>query len=149
MLKNTGFSGEIAFSPHELAVSSYDGIHEILKSLSDMSVFDVIRIDHRWLSWFGEKVFLPLDNLDAGLNSTLEAFIPGLIPQYTNVGRSMYTLPEPPNSQLLFYRRDLFDNPAIQRLFKEQNKCELISYFVGLASGLFFCMMITSYSYLH
>ena len=110
----------------KIAVSSYDGIHEILKSLSNMSVFDVIRIDHGWLSWFGEKVFLPLDNLDAGLKSTLEAFIPGLIPQYTNVGRSMYTLPETPNSQLLFYRRDLFENPAIQRLFKEQNKCELV-----------------------
>ncbi len=110
----------------KIAVSSYDGIHEILKSLSDMSVFDVIRIDHGWLSWFGEKVFLPLDSLAPGLSDTLNAFIPGLLPKYTNVGKSMYTLPETPSSQLLFYRRDLFENPAMQRLYKEQNRCELV-----------------------
>ena len=110
----------------KVAVSSYDGIHEILKSLSEMSVFDVIRIDHSWLSWFGEKIFLPLDNLDAVLKNTLETFVPGLIPQYTNVGSVMYALPETPNAQLLFYRRDLFENPALQRLYKEQNKRELV-----------------------
>lgn len=109
----------------KIAVSSYDGIHEILKSLSGMSVFDVIRIDHSWLSWFGEKIFLPLDNLDTALESTLKTFIPGLIPQYTNVGDVMYALPETPSAQLLFYRRDLFENPALQRLYKEQNKSEL------------------------
>lgn len=110
----------------KIAVSSYDGIHEILKSLSGMSVFDVIRIDHSWLSWFGEKIFLPLDKMDASLMSTLNTFIPGLSPQYTNVGDVMYALPETPSTQLLFYRRDLFENPALQRLYKEQYKHELV-----------------------
>ena len=110
----------------KIAVSSYDGIHEILKSLSGMSVFDVIRIDHSWLSWFGEKIFLPLDNMDATLINTLNTFIPGLSPQYTNVGDVMYALPETPSAQLLFYRRDLFENPALQRLYKEQYRHELV-----------------------
>lgn len=109
----------------KIAVSSYDGIHEILKSLSGMSVFDVIRIDHSWLSWFGKKIFLPLDDSGPALKSTLDTFIPGLIPEYTNVGNVMYALPETPSAQLLFYRRDLFESPALQRLYKEQNKCEL------------------------
>jgi multiple sugar transport system substrate-binding protein len=110
----------------KIAISSYDGVHEILKDLGDMAMFDVIRLDHTWLSWFGKKIFTPLETLDPELRQTLKHFIPGLIPKYSNVGDTLYALPETPNAQLLFYRRDLFENVALQRLYKEQYKRELV-----------------------
>lgn len=110
----------------KIAISSYDGVHEILKDLGDMAVFDVIRLDHTWLSWFGRKLFTPLETLDKDLDRTLKNFIPGLIPKYSHVGDTLYALPETPNAQLLFYRKDLFENAALRRLYKEQYKRELV-----------------------
>ena len=110
----------------KIAISSYDGVHEILTGLGDMSVFDVIRLDYTWLSWFGKKIFTPMESLAPDLDQTLKNFIPGLVPKYSNVGDTLYALPETPNAQLLFYRRDLFENVALQRLYKEQYKCELV-----------------------
>lgn len=110
----------------KIAIGSYDGVHEILTGLGDMSVFDVIRLDHTWLSWFGKNIFTPIEQLDPDLDQTLEHFIPDLVPKYSNVGDTLYALPETPNAQLLFYRRDLFENVALQRLYKEQYKRELI-----------------------
>lgn len=109
----------------KVVISSYDGVHEILNDMGDMPLFDVIRLDHTWLSWFGKKIFMPLDPVENQLDKTLKTFIPGLIPQYSNVGNTMYALPETPNAQLLFYRRDLFENVALQRLYKEQYQAEL------------------------
>ncbi len=108
----------------KIVVSSYDGLHEILKDLGNLSVFDVIRLDHTWLSWFGSQIFMPLP-ASPEMEQTLRAFMPGLIPKYSHVGDTMYALPITPSVQLLFYRRDLFENAALQRLYKEQYKCEL------------------------
>ncbi len=109
----------------KIVISSYDGLHEILKGLGDTPIFDVIRLDHTWLSWFGAQIFTPLKDLSADLDRTLQTFIPGLIPKYSHVGDTMYALPLTPSVQLLFYRRDLFESAALQRLYKEQYKCEL------------------------
>ncbi len=109
----------------KIVISSYDGLHEILKGLGDISVFDVIRLDHTWLSWFGAQIFTPLQSLSQDLDRTLQTFIPGLIPKYSHVGDIMYALPLTPSVQLLFYRKDLFENVALQRLYKEQYKREL------------------------
>ena len=51
-----------------------------------------------------------------------DSFIPGLVPQYTRVNGVAYAFPETPSAQLLFYRKDLFENTVLQRLYKEQYK---------------------------
>ena len=109
----------------KIVISSYDGLHEILKDLGNISAFDVIRLDHTWLSWFGSQIFSPMQPLSADLEQTLQTFIPGLIPKYSHVGDILYALPITPSVQMLFYRRDLFETVALQRLYKEQYKCEL------------------------
>lgn len=110
----------------KVAICSYDGIHEILSGLGNMDAYDVIRLDHTWLSWFGERIFAPLHELCSTNEDSLFApFIPGLVPQYTSVNGIAYAFPETPSAQLLFYRKDLFENTVLQRLYKEQYKEEL------------------------
>lgn len=108
-----------------VATSSYDGIYETLSGLGNMEDYDVIRLDYRWLSWFGEQIFTPLQELTPNVEQLFEPFIPGLVPEYTNVNGVSYVLPETPSPQLLFYRKDLFENVALQRLYKETYKEEL------------------------
>lgn len=43
----------------KVAICSYDGIHEILSDLGNTDAYDVIRLDHTWLSWFGEHILRP------------------------------------------------------------------------------------------
>ncbi len=110
----------------KVAICSYDGIHEILSDLGNTDAYDVIRLDHTWLSWFGEHIFAPLSELTSSSAEQLfEPFIPGLVPQYTSVNGVAYAFPETPSAQLLFYRKDLFENTVLQRLYKEQYKEEL------------------------
>lgn len=110
----------------KVAICSYDGIHEILSGLGNLEAYDVIRLDHTWLSWFGERIFAPLQELtNISTDRLFEPFVPGLIPQYTSVNGVAYALPETPSAQLLFYRKDLFENTVLQRLYKEKYKEEL------------------------
>ena len=109
----------------KVSISSYDGIHEILNNLNEVSSFDVIRLDHTWLSWFEEKIFTPLIDLDPHIGQIFDTFIPGLHPKYTGKNDKIYALPATPSAQLLFYRKDLFENPTLQRIFKEKYKKEL------------------------
>lgn len=110
-----------------VAVCSYDGIHEILSGFGNMEAYDVIRLDHTWLPWFGKDIFAPLKELTTESEEELfSPFIPGLSPEYTSVGGVAYALPETPSAQLLFYRKDLFENTALQRLYKERYKEELV-----------------------
>lgn len=110
----------------KIAISSYDGIHEILSSESNLALYDVIRLDHTWLPWFGEKIFTPLEQLDPNIAQTFGGFLQGLHPRYTSVQNVIYSLPETPSAQMLFYRKDLFESTVLQRLYKEQYHEDLI-----------------------
>ncbi len=50
---------------------------------------------------------------------------PALIDKYSRVHGKAYALPITPSTQLLFYRKDLFENTVIKRLYSEKYKAEL------------------------
>ena len=106
-------------------VYPYDVIHELLCSLNDESTLDIIRMDATWLSWFGPRVFEPLESIRPGIRRDMERLIPGIAGQYGEIGGKLYAYPETPSPQILFYRRDLFENTMIQRQYKERCREEL------------------------
>lgn len=108
-----------------IAISPYDSIYELLNNMGELDTYDVIRLDHTWLTGFAHKIFAPLDELEPNIADVFHAFIPGLIPNFSTVNGRIYTLPETPSAQVLFYRKDLFESTVIQRLYKEQYKEEL------------------------
>ena len=106
-------------------VYPYDVIHELLCNLDGTSDLDIIRMDATWLSWFGPRVFEPLEAIRPDIRSDMEHLIPGIAGQYGEIDGTLYAYPETPSPQLLFYRRDLFENTMIQRQYKERCREEL------------------------
>lgn len=106
-------------------IMTYDGIHSALSALDQYSGFDVIRLDATWLSWFAERIFEPIDQLDPDIEKQVDTFLPGITSFYGRFSGKLYALPESPSTQMLFYRKDLFESPILQRRYKETYKQEL------------------------
>lgn len=104
----------------KIAVFSYDEVYEQLKSANDLQLFDIFRIDVTWLSWFADKILYPLDEIDPGIGEIFREYIPGLDKKYALINGKIYALPTSPSAQMLFYRKDLFEEPAIQSLYKKR-----------------------------
>lgn len=104
-----------------IAIYSYEGYQEMLSDPSMASSFDIIRTDMHRLSWYADTIFTPLLEIDPTIEEILPSFIPGLQPQYTHVNGVFYTLPSTPSVELLFYRKDLFENTTLCRQFFEEN----------------------------
>lgn len=108
-----------------VSVSSYDEIHEILTGMDESSVYDVIRLDVTWLSWFAGRVLVPLADIASSAERLTEGFMPGLSRQYFTVKDKLYALPFSPSAQMLFYRKDLFGSTVLRRLYRELHKADL------------------------
>ena len=108
-----------------VAFYSYDGLNEMLGNIENTNSFDVIRIDGRRLSWYAEKTLTPLREIDPDIERLFEGFLPGLKNDYSQVNGELYALPTTPSSQLLFYRKDLFESAAWRRQYAERFGREL------------------------
>lgn len=101
---------------------SIDSIYEILKNWSSGMAFDIIRMDKEWLPWMAEQVFEPLKNVDPNVENYLEGFLPNTLEEYAYVNEKLYAFPGTPSIQLLFYRKDLFEDTKLKRLYYEKYK---------------------------
>ena len=109
-----------------MKIQSYDNIYAELNDPEALKKYDVIRLDHTWLNGYAEKIFTSLEKLDSRISEMFDQFIPGLNPGFSTVNGTVYALPETPSAQMLFYRKDLFENTELQRLYKEAYKEELL-----------------------
>ena len=85
------------------------------------SNYDVFEIDVPWFPEFAECGFLSdlSDNIREN-PATIADLIPGILDEYAKYNDRFYGLPYMYGTQLLFYRRDLFEDLKLQRLFFEQ-----------------------------
>ncbi|WP_426350269.1 extracellular solute-binding protein [Alloiococcus sp. CFN-8] len=109
----------------QISVFSYDSLFDTFSNMGQANIFDIIRIDNTWLSYFAEKLFIPLEEIDPEVKSMFSEFLPSLPENYSMFNNKIYALPETPSAQLLFYRKDLFENIGIKRAYKERYKQEL------------------------
>jgi multiple sugar transport system substrate-binding protein len=108
-----------------ISIFSYDELHEVLNTLGKSSIYDVLRLDVTWLPWFSPKILRPLDEIDPEFTWDRKKYIAGLSKQYFMAGGRLYTLPVSPSTQMLFYRKDLFESTSLKRLYHETNKAPL------------------------
>jgi ABC-type glycerol-3-phosphate transport system substrate-binding protein len=96
----------------------YDSLYERLNSeLSGGDVsFDVAALDAIWLSAFGPGM-VPLD--DMFTDSVKEDLFPSLVEE-AQVGEHVVGMPAWTNAEILYYRTDLFEDPAQQAAFKAE-----------------------------
>lgn len=101
----------------------YDGLYDRISSelASGQVSFDVAALDAIWLSAFADGV-TPLDDLFT--DDVKADLFPGLVSE-AQVDGSFVGMPVWTNSEILFYRTDLFEDPAEQAAFQEKYGYEL------------------------
>lgn len=112
--------------PVHIAIHSYDEIFKIFNSgLQGHESCDILRIDVTMLSFFARKLLRPLTDIDASIPDYLSTFLKGTVSRYAYVNDTLYTLPFSPSTQMLYYRKDLFSDAMVQRMFVERCGREL------------------------
>lgn len=108
-----------------LAVYPYDEVFEILSHLHLHPYYDLLRIDMACFPWFAEKALLPLESVSSELPLLLEHFSEQIQQHFSIVNGTAWAIPFDASMQLLFYRRDLFEDATIKRMFYEATGKEL------------------------
>lgn len=112
----------------EITVKSYEEMYQLFtneKQGIQHCGYDMIRMDMAWLPWFGKEVFRPLQHLDPRLDEWIVSLSPHIQANYSQIEHVAYALPFDPSIQMLFYRKDLFEDPKIKRLYYEKTKKQL------------------------
>ncbi|MFD1776218.1 extracellular solute-binding protein [Paenibacillus rhizophilus] len=115
--KATGIKLKIVALPYE----------ELYGMLSSEQVFpfDLIRMDMVWLSRFEKELCIPLGPRMDELSTALNSFLPEIRNVYCSLPGEQYTLPFDPSIQMLFYRKDLFENTTLRRMYYEMTHEQL------------------------
>ena len=111
----------------ELETMSHDALQDLLAS-NDMSVssdYDLFSVDAPWVSYLS-NIGAIVDLTDRMQDSTIPAQIDPVVLENvaTRQGR-IYGLPYTHSHQLLFYRKDLFEDPDIKAAFYEKYQVNL------------------------
>lgn len=104
----------------KLDIRPFDEIFQILNQLDKHPHYDLIRIDMAGLSWFAELCLQPLSRLTLDTDTLLSHYPPQLIERYSSVNNIAYAIPFDPSIQMLFYRKDLFNDASLKRLYYER-----------------------------
>ncbi|WP_373265937.1 extracellular solute-binding protein [Hungatella hathewayi] len=105
---------------------SSDKLYENLSEEGGGRLYDLIRIDMVWLNELGKQLYTPLDICNEPIAS-IRALIPSdLSTEYYDVDGCTYTLPFDTSVQMLYYRKDLFEDALLKREYYENSKKQLI-----------------------
>lgn len=97
--------------------------HELPNELAENGkAFDLVRIDMESLPYFAEY-FSPLNQFS---EAELAAYFPKtIVERFAKAGGQIVALPFDPSIQMLYYRKDMFENAKIKRHYYERYKSEL------------------------
>lgn len=104
---------------------SYDELYKMSKGFESSCPYDLIRIDMVWMAEVGSKIYRPLDKSDLEIGLLQKHIIPTLSDNYSIINGVRYALPLDACVQMLFYRKDLFEDELIKREFFEKYKRKL------------------------
>lgn len=116
---------EVSGNQLVLTELSADSVYELLKNWGSGLAFDIVRMDKEWFPWLSEQVLEPLKAIDRSVEDSLAGFLSSTLDEYAYVKDELYAFPGTPSVQLLFYRKDLFEDTKLKRLYYEQYKTPL------------------------
>ena len=108
----TGIDLKIIVMPHD---DLYNHLHVVDSSF----YYDLIRMDTAWLSEWGDKLYLPLEDSNIEKNVNTKNLISNTV-NYSQADNTMYALPFDPSVQIFLYRSDLFEDATLSRLYYER-----------------------------
>lgn len=104
---------------------TYDEHYKMSRACSQNNPYDLIRIDMAWMTELGDKIYRPLDDTSPVMKWLGEQILPTLSKNYSIVNGVQYAFPLDACVQMLFYRKDLFEDELIKREFFETYKRRL------------------------
>lgn len=110
----------------ELEVHPHEQLYDILYDRAKYSDADVFSVDLLWLREMASRGILA--NLTSKIDDTFLSALdiqPELFDDFARYNGYVYGIPYQYCNQLLFYRKDLFENVKYRRMFYEQHKAEL------------------------
>ncbi len=102
-----------------LSILSLDEIFQLLKNPDSFAGFDLIRMDVAWMNELAASIYRPFDGMDCDWDRLTASFSQEFTSDYISAGGVRCALPFDPSTQLLFYRKDLFESPLYRRMFYE------------------------------
>lgn len=109
----TGINVEITKTP-------FNNLIEITKNPRKFIEYDLIRIYIATLPVLAKEIFEPLKKLTPDLSYLLDDFPNEITNRYSKVNNITYAIPFDSSAQMLFYRRDLFEDQKIRRIYFEK-----------------------------
>lgn len=117
---NTGIKVEV----ESCSMNNY--YEYLLQKLKSEVMPDMFLIDVPWLDYFASNnIIEPLDNYLQQHKEYFNTFVPKLIKSFGESEGKMYAFPYSYTNQLLFYRKDLFEDIELRRKFEEEYKMPL------------------------
>lgn len=108
-----------------ITVLSLNELYDKIQEENNASMYDLIRMDMAWISELAAKLYTPLDEIPYDWGQLFDKVLPVFLDDYTSVKNQRCCLPYDPSTQILFYRKDLFEDPTIKRMYYEFFREEL------------------------
>jgi DNA-binding LacI/PurR family transcriptional regulator/ABC-type glycerol-3-phosphate transport system substrate-binding protein len=115
--KETGIEVEIDTLPYEMMFEH---------TIDSSGKYDLIQINIPWLNEAVERdIIIPLNGMFGEESHIFSVFPDEILTQHGIVGGTLYAIPFLVGVQMLFYRKDIFRNLGIRRLYYEKNRVPL------------------------
>lgn len=108
-----------------LASLPYADMYQTASMMGSSGLYDVLRLDVAWLSSIGTKLLQSFDPNSDIVQSIWAPMLESVREPFSLVEGQVMAFPFTPNVQLHFYRKDLFDNSKIRRLYYESTHSQL------------------------
>ncbi len=110
----------------EIQTCPYEDLYTAISAAGRQGSADVLQIDIPWLPEFVRAGLVQdLTDFADEYPEALADFIPGIVDTYARVENRIYALPYLYGTQLLFYRKDLFEDEGVRHAFRARFKTEL------------------------
>jgi multiple sugar transport system substrate-binding protein len=104
---------------------SYEELYKSAFESGASVAYDLIRLDMAWLSVLGPKIFIPLNLDESPYREIRESFSCDFPEEYYATAGIDCSLPFDVSAQILYYRKDLFSDARLCRLYYERYRRQL------------------------
>lgn len=110
----------------EITMKSYQEMYDEIVESHEEGKYDIYEVDLPWMAYLASQgIITELHEVDKNCEQYLGDVVKEIIPAYTQYKGKTYAFPYMYCSQLLFYRKDLFEDIKNKRMFFDMYKTEL------------------------